>query len=121
SGLFTVLLGYSLTILASRGVIIAVLAALVFALICTLLFGRVKRRVVVILPLAVATVLLLPGSSQIIERFNSPSTETGGGRTLIWDVTLDSTLSGNLQQLVLGHGMDASAAVIRQELSYVSS
>lgn len=121
SGLFTVLLGYSLSILASRGVILAVLTALVFALICTLLFGRVKRRVLVILPLAVATVLLLPGSSQIVERFNSPNTETGGGRTLIWDVTLDSTLSGNVQQLVLGHGMDASAAVIRQQLSYVSS
>lgn len=114
-------LGYGIVLLASRGAMISLSLVMVAALLKSLWTDRHRIWRVVLLLLLTSSALLLPGGQGVLKRFSDPSTETGGGRVLIWETVLDSTQGSSVKQLLLGHGMNASEQLIRHEFGYLSS
>lgn len=121
-GLITLaLLGYALVLLASRGTMIAVGVVVVVSLFHVAFTSPRKIFRLVILVLLLSSGLLLPGGRGILERFEDPSTETGGGRVLIWDTVLDATVASGPSELLFGHGMTASSQLVKDRFAYLTS
>lgn len=114
-------LGYGIVLLASRGAMISLSLVMVAALLKSFWADRHRIWRVVLLLLLTSSALLLPGGQGVLKRFSDPSTETGGGRVLIWETVIDSTQGSSMRQLLLGHGMNASEQLIRHEFGYLSS
>ena len=117
---FTVM-AYAVLLLASRGMTIALIAAIMTVLVRTVL--RERRMLLVLLPLAAVLGLgfLLPGGHAIVERFGERGVESGNERLPIWEATLDSFASGNIREIVLGHGFDSSRAVVQERFGSLTS
>lgn len=117
----TALCLYASALLASRGIAIALVAALVVVG----LNGAARRpgaaAVLVLLIALVGGVVLMPGGSGLAERFTSERVETGGSRIPIWVVTWDAYRDGDLVELTLGHGFDASKDEVRRAFGTVTS
>lgn len=114
-------LGYAILLLASRGAMIAIALVMVAALLVSI-GADIRRvwRVGLLLALTVSA-LLLPGGKGVLQRFSDPSTETGGGRVLIWETVIDATRTSRAKELLLGHGMSSSERLIRHEFGYLGS
>jgi len=112
---------YAMTLLASRGSFISLGIALLFAIFNMVAVRQVSARGLIFLPFMIAVAMFMPGAAGLIERFNDPELNLGGGRTEIWQVTLDSALRSDAQQLLLGHGTDASAGIIRSRFPQLTS
>lgn len=106
---------YSLTLLASRGMIIALGAALLAVLLRAILRDWRKIGLVVLFAGLVGATFLLPGSDAIIERFTNDETVTSAGsRTPIWEATLRTYMASSVPRLVFGHGFDSSEPVVQR-------
>ena len=114
-------LGYGLVLLASRGAFTSLGIVIVVTIVHSV--RSEPRRVwnLALLLLIVSSGLLLPGGQGILKRFEDPSTETGGGRVLIWETVLEATQASTPPQLLFGHGMTSSAQLIRSRFTYLSS
>lgn len=106
---------YSMTLLASRGMAIALGTALLVLLLRAILTDWRKLGLLVILAGLGGSTLLLPGSDMIIERFTTDETVTSAGsRTPIWEVTLQTYMASSVPRLVFGHGFDSSEPVVQR-------
>ena len=114
-------MAYAVLLLASRGMTIALSAAIMAVLLRTVL--RERRMLLVLLPLAAVLGLgfLLPGGHAIVERFGERGAESGNERLPIWEATLDAFTDGNVREIVLGHGLDSSRAVVQQRFGTLTS
>lgn len=112
---------YSLLLLASRGTIIAIAVTLLVLGVRTA--ARRPRRLLLLLTvLALAGLgLLLPGGAGLLERFESESTLTGGGRTQIWSTVGAELMASGPAELLLGHGFDSSSALVSRSFGTLNS
>lgn len=114
-------MGYGLTLLASRGSFVAIAISILFAILYAMATRAIAIRGLAVIPIIIGVAMLLPGSSGLLDRFEDPDVISGNGRTQIWQVAIDSVLDANVEQLLLGYGMNASADVIRHEMPYLTS
>lgn len=114
-------MAYALVLLASRGMIIGVSLALLAMAVRIAL--RDRRRLIAFAALfaLVPLGLLLPGGRGIVERFENPSTATGGGRTQIWAAIGTSLAQAEATELALGHGFGASSELVQQNFTSLRS
>lgn len=115
------LMGYAQMLVASRGVAIALVIALGILLLRAIAIDARQAWVAVLLVGAVGVGVLLPGGQGLIERFEGERVESAGSRTPIWQATLRDLSQGGSVELWLGHGFDASKAVVQRALGTVSS
>lgn len=114
-------MSYSLILLASRGATIAVGATLL-VLGAWAVRHRPRRLLALLAVVALAGLgLLLPGGAGLLERFESESTATGGGRTEIWRTVSVEMMAGAPQELLLGHGFDRSRELVSGSFGLISS
>lgn len=112
---------YALLLLASRGTIIAVAVTLLVLGVRTAM-NRPRRLLLLVTVLALAGVgLLLPGGAGLLERFESESTLTGGGRTQIWSAVGAELMASGPGDLLLGHGFDSSSALVSRSFGTLNS
>ena len=105
---------YSILLLASRGLAISLLLSILVVVGRTFLRERRGAWVVLVLLVAVGGGLLLPGGQQLVERVTSQEAEfaSAGSRFPLWRVTIDSIASGDLRELLFGHGFASTAPVV---------
>lgn len=114
-------LGYAMLLLSSRGIAIAVGIAILGLILRVSVQAPRKLLALLVLTLCLGTGLLLPGGQGLLERFQGERVESGGSRIPIWNAVIESYTSGNIGQLVLGHGFDSSKALVRQETGTLTS
>lgn len=115
------LLGYALVLLASRGTFIAIGVVTLVSIVHSVYQNPGRAWRLLLLALIVSSGLFLPGGQGILQRFEDPSTETGGGRVLIWDTVIEATKVSDAAELLFGHGMTSSAKLIRDQFTYLTS
>jgi O-antigen ligase len=114
-------MAYALVLLASRGMIIAVLLASFALFIRVAWIDRGRLRFFLVL-LVVATLgLLLPGGAGVFARFEDPNTITGGGRVEIWAAIGEELTNANLKELLVGHGFESSQRVVQRRFATLTS
>lgn len=112
---------YALLLLASRGMTIALAGAVV------VLAGAALKRdprfaYTLLLTVALgASLLLLPGSDGLMQRFQGESVDSAGDRAPIWAATVQAIGEGNLKELLVGHGFESSSEVVRQATATTTS
>lgn len=112
---------YALVLLASRGMIIGVvLATVVLAVRVAIVDPRRLGFLAVVLVVA-SSGLLLPGGQGILERFDDPSTATGGGRIQIWATIGRALAASGPGEMLLGHGFEASSELVSRAFSSLNS
>jgi O-antigen ligase len=115
------LMGYAQLLVASRGVTIALVIALGILLLRAIAIDARQAWVALLLVGAVGVGLMLPGGQGLIDRFEGERVESAGSRTPIWEATIRDFSEGGTVELWLGHGFDASKAVVQRALGTVSS
>lgn len=114
-------MAYALVLLASRGMIIG-LALAALAVGARVLWMEPRRVPFVAVLLAVAASgLLLPGGQGILQRFEDPSTATGGGRLQIWARIGESLAASGPAELAVGHGFGASSELVARSFTSLNS
>lgn len=114
-------MAYALVLLASRGMIIALTVALVMLLARAALLDRRSLALFAVLLIVVPTGLLLPGGLGIVERFEDPTTATGGGRTQIWAAVGEELAASSAGELLFGHGFESSRMVVERRFAPIGS
>lgn len=112
---------YASTLLASRGMAIALALALAAAVLRGV--RRDPRRLAFVL-LVVAlggTAIVLPGGRGLVDRFEAERVESGGSRLPIWEATWEAYTEGTASELLLGRGFDASKGLVRRGFGTVTS
>jgi hypothetical protein len=113
--------GYALVLLASRGMILGLVLAAGALLVRVAILDRARLGVFVLLALVASTGLLLPGGQGLLERFEDPSTATGGGRLQIWATLGHELARAGPTELLLGHGFEASRIVVARNFASLDS
>jgi O-antigen ligase len=112
---------YATLLLASRGITIAiVLAMLAMTLQAALQNWRTLLAVVVVVALGVTT-MLLPGGDSLVERFGDDTVQTGNNRLPIWEATIDAYTQGDVRRILLGSGFDSSKFIVQQSFGSLTS
>lgn len=115
-------MAYSVLLLSSRGMLLALVAAVIVMAIQLVLQDRKRTTAILVLVLLTPLGLLLPGGSSVLDRFQGESVESAGDRTPIWNATASAYLAGNPVDLVLGAGFDSSRrTVLRTTAIHTSS
>src|SRR5690606_25116967 len=106
---------YGLALLASRGMSISVILAVL--VICARVVSRRPRALLafVLVVLASASVLLLPGGDSIIERFAERNVTTANERSGLWSATWHGYTGGGFYELLAGWGFDSNKELLRRE------
>lgn len=111
---------YATLLLASRGMIIA-LAITAVAMLARLVALTWRALLVALaVSIVVGASFLLPGSSGLLDRFQGDSVETGGGRIPVWQLTVDTYMSGGPLPLLIGNGFKSSEAIVEQRFAFTS-
>lgn len=114
---------YAVLVLASRGLTISLLLA--FAVMLGRVLIRERRGLGIVLVIAVLAGigLALPGGQNLVQRFTSADEQlqTAGSRIPIWTVTVQNVRAGDVDELLFGHGFDASEDVLRSRFVGVAS
>ena len=112
---------YGSLLLASRGMVLALLLAL--AAVTVRAVARDRRAIVFVLVLAGlgGGAMLLPGGQGLLQRFEGERIETGGSRLPIWEATLEAYADGGVRELALGNGWASSRDLVQREIGTVSS
>jgi hypothetical protein len=113
--------GYALVLLASRGMILGLVLAAGALLVRVALIDRGRLAFFGLLALVASASLLLPGGRGILERFEDPSTATGGGRLQIWATLGHELARAGPRDLLMGHGFEASRVVVSQNFASLDS
>lgn len=115
------LMAYSVLLLSSRGMMLAIVGAVL--VVAIQLAIQDKRRLTAVLVLALLTPLglLLPGGSGILNRFQGESVESAGDRTPIWNSTMAVYLSGSTRELIFGAGFDSSSRTVQRSTAIHTS
>ena len=112
---------YAIMLLASRGVTIALVLA-VLAIIGRSVLLDVRKLGVVVLVVAMgAGTVVLPGGESLLERFALEDTDTGNERLPIWEETVEAFTQGNAYALVLGQGFGTSREVVQRGFGALTS
>lgn len=112
---------YATMLLASRGVTIAlVLAVLAIVARAVLLDPRKLWVVAVVVAMGVGTVFL-PGGDSLLERFTLEDTDTGNQRLPIWEETVEAFTAGNAYALLVGQGFGSSREVVQRGFGGLTS
>ena len=114
---------YAAMLLASRGMVIALLVAMTAILVRAIVTDWRKSRVFIVIGVVAAVALFLPGGQSLIERFTAPDqhVESAGSRIPIWEVTIDSLTTSSVPQLVFGHGFDSSKPIVERHFTGLTS
>jgi len=112
---------YAMLLLASRGMAIALVLAMLALVARALRDDRRKLLLLVALGVLVGVGLLLPGGQGLLQRFHGPKLATANARTPIWRATVESYASSSVPQMLLGHGFDGSRVLVRQKFGSLSS
>ncbi len=112
---------YAMTLLASRGIAIALLAGL--AVLCLGKISRFRKLVWASLfaAILVAVLIQLPGVEMLLQRFSYNDIQTLNERTFIWQGCLDLFRNGTLFQFLFGFGFRASEAIVASVMSGYTS
>lgn len=112
---------YASTLLASRGMAIALALALAAAVLRGV--QRDPRRVAFVLVVVAlgGTAIVLPGGRGLVERFEGERVESGGSRLPIWEATWEAYTDGTASELLFGRGFDASKKLVRRGFGTVTS
>jgi len=112
---------YAMLLLASRGlgIAIAVVAVMMFARI--LLDARRSVPVAVVALLAGAALANLPGSDNLLVRFQSSDVATANDRLPLWQATLGGIAASTPTQVMLGHGFETSKALVQSVRAVLTS
>jgi hypothetical protein len=113
--------GYALVLLASRGMILGLVLAAAALLLRLVVLDRARLGVFALLALVASTGLLLPGGRGVLERFEDPSTATGGGRLQIWATLGHELARAGPRDLLIGHGFEASRVVVARNFASLDS
>ena len=103
---------YALLLLASRGVTVALAVTLL------VLFARILTDVRRSVPLVVAAVaigtavLALPGSDELLNRFEEANLSTANERLPLWEAAIASIAASGPLQVLVGQGFESSREVI---------
>ena len=114
-------MAYALVLLASRGMILAVAFAVVALAARAARFDARGLGFLASLALLAVVGLLLPGGQGILERFEDPSTASGGGRIEIWARIGEGLAAAGPGDLALGHGFDASRELVARSFASLTS
>lgn len=114
-------MAYALVLLASRGMITAVVLASMALFVRVAILDPRRLRFFVVLLVVAALGLLLPGGTGFFARFQEPGTATGGGRVEIWTAVGEAMTNANPAELVLGHGFGASTQVVQRRFASLTS
>lgn len=112
---------YSVVVLASRGMTIALAVALMAILVRSILRDRRTLLAVALLALVVTFGMFLPGGQGIVDRFSGQDIETGNERLPIWEATLEAFSAGDIREIILGHGLGSSRAVVQERFGSLTS
>jgi len=112
---------YALVLLASRGMIIGLALAVVALGVRVAIVDRRRLGFLALVLVVASTGLLLPGGQGILERFENPSTATGGGRIQIWGTIGRGLATGSAGEMLLGHGFEASRDLVSRTFSSLDS
>lgn len=114
-------MGYALLLLASRGMTIAFVGAIVLTLAwVTAWHKRALLTSLLVLALLAAT-LLLPGGTGLFERFEAESVDSAGDRIPIWRAVIEDASEANVLELAFGHGFRSSRPVVRSATGVLES
>jgi hypothetical protein len=114
-------MAYALVLLASRGMIIAIMLASFALFVRVAWIDRGRLRFFLVL-LVVATLgLLLPGGAGVFARFEDPNTITGGGRVEIWAAIGEELTNASFKELLIGHGFESSQRVVQRRFATLTS
>lgn len=106
-------MAYALLLLASRGMSIAAMFAVVLMSLHLVRWRRRATRLLLLLLAVMSLALLLPGGSGLLDRFSGESVDSAGDRLPIWTATLAATADSDLHQLLMGHGFNSSQILVR--------
>lgn len=112
---------YAIMLLASRGITIALVLAVLAIVGRALLLDWRKLGVVLLVLLMAAGTVFLPGGDSLIERFSLADTETGNERLPIWEETLEAFAQGDVYALLAGQGFGSSRAVVQRTFGGLTS
>ena len=112
---------YALTLLASRGMVIALAVALVAVVFRALLRDRRALLAPALFIVIAGAATLLPGGEGMAERFTGHNIETGNERFPIWVAVIDAYTAGNVREIIVGHGFDSSITVVQQRYGSLTS
>jgi len=114
-------MAYALVLLASRGMITALLLASLALFIRVAATDRRQLRFFLVLLVVSALGLLLPGGTGIFTRLDEPNTLTGGGRVEIWAAIGEELTKSSPKELLIGHGFESSQRVVQRRIATLTS
>lgn len=112
---------YSMALLASRGMTLAVLLAVAFIVMRLVTLRPARAFGLAFVLAAGGLVLLLPGGASIVERFGERNVTTANHRAGLWSVTLEEYKAGNVYDFLFGYGFDSNKELLRREIGWTTS
>lgn len=111
---------YGSLLLASRGMFIAMgLGVLMVMARSVVQAPRILWLVILLLALT-GSALLMPGGSNLIERFQSDTTESGNNRVPVWEVTLSAFMEVHPVRMLFGNGFKSSEPIVHDRFGFTS-
>ncbi|MGL4609386.1 MAG: O-antigen ligase family protein [Trueperaceae bacterium] len=112
---------YATLLLASRGVTTAL--AVAFLVMIVRVFNNPRRSIPLLLVVAIAgiTIANLPGSGNLIERFNQGDVSSANGRVPLWNAAIREIENAPAPQLLFGHGYNYSLLVTNRVVGFLYS
>lgn len=112
---------YAALLLASRGMFLAISMAIGVLLLRAVMADRRHVLTLAVAASLLGGLLLLPGGTSLLDRFDGDAVETGGRRTPLWTATWEAYARGDVPQLLFGHGFKSSELVMRTQFGILTS
>jgi O-antigen ligase len=112
---------YATMLLASRGITIALVLAVLAIIARAVLLDPRKLWVVALVVVMGAGTVFLPGGDSLLERFSLEDTDTGNQRLPIWEETVEAFTAGNAYALLVGQGFGSSREVVQRGFGGLTS
>lgn len=117
----TAVMIYATFLLASRGMFVALAIGAGGLFLRMLVYDRRRLLPAALFVVVSSVVVLLPGGSGLLTRFDDATAETGGSRLPLWVHTLDTYAEGDPLAMLVGSGFKSSEDVVQRQFGTLTS